>query len=117
MKINLGKIPENGLLIHEKVVLDKELYQNSSLLDLKEVEVDGTAFYDYDNHFVLNLKVNGSFLLEDAYTLDPVWYPFSCEIDEKIENLAETCKKFYEKSKNILDISEILIENTMQMKC
>ena len=67
--------------------------------------------YDYENNLVLALEVEGTFLLADAITLEEIDYPFSCEIEEKIENVEETCGSFYEKNKNTLDISEILWEN------
>ncbi len=111
MIIELNKIPNTGLLIDEEVFLEKELYKNASILDIKELHVSGNINYDYENNLTLNLETNGKFILQDAITLDPIEYPFSCLIEEKVENLEETCGDFYEKSKNTLDISEILWEN------
>lgn len=101
----------NGLEIDQDVTLDKELYKNANLLDLKELHIMGNVNYDYENHLVLQLEVNGVFVLEDSITLEAIDYPFTCEVEEKIENLEEDCGDFYEKSKNTLDISEILWEN------
>lgn len=109
--IALNKIPADGLEIDQDVLLDKKLYQDSSLLDLKKLHIMGNVNYDYENHLVFDLQVNGVFVLEDAITLEAIDYPFTCEIAEKIENLEEYCGDFYEKSKNTLDISEILWEN------
>ena len=50
-------------------------------------------------------------VLNDAITLEPIDYSFTCDIDEKIMDIVNYCGEFYEKSKNILDISEILWEN------
>ncbi len=111
MIINLNKIPTSGLEIHEKVVLNKDLYENANVLEIKNLHIQGKINYDYENNLVLTLDAEGSFLLEDAITLEAIDYPFSCEIEEKIENIEETCGNFYEKSKNTLDISEILWEN------
>lgn len=111
MFINLSKIPSSGLEIDEVVVLPKELYENANILEIKDLHIKGKMNYDYENNLVLALDAKGTFLLEDAITLEAIDYPFSCEIEEKIENIEETCGSFYEKSKNTLDISEILWEN------
>ncbi len=111
MIIELNKIPTNGLEIDKDITLVKELYENTDILDLKALHIMGNINYDYENNLVLNLEAKGIFILEDAITLDPLEYPFTCEIEEKIENLEESCQNFYEKSKNTLDISEILWEN------
>lgn len=111
MKIELSKIPTNGLNIDSNIILNKELYEQSEVIDIKELHISGIINYDYENNLVINLDVNGKFILEDAITLDSIEYPFSCTIEEKIENVAEYCGDFFEKSKNTLDISEILWEN------
>lgn len=111
MIINLGKIPTTGLEIDEKVVLNKELYKGASILDLKDLHIIGTINYDYENHLCIRLRVEGFFILEDAITLEPLLYPFTSEIEEQIADIEVSCGDFYEKSKNTLDISEILWEN------
>ncbi len=111
MIINLGKIPTTGLEIDEKVVLNKELYKGASILDLKDLHIIGTINYDYENNLCIHLNVKGVFILEDAISLEPLDYSFTCEIEEQIADIVEYCGDFYEKSKNTLDISEILWEN------
>lgn len=111
MVIDLNKMPNTGLEIDTNVELNKELYKNANVLEVKKIHIKGIINYDYENNLVLNLEASGEFLLEDAITLDPIEYPFSCPIEEKIENIEEYCGDFYEKSKNTLDISEILWEN------
>ncbi len=111
MKINLSNIPTNGLVISENVILDKSLYENADVLDIKDLAIDGLINYDYENNLVIDLKAEGKFILNDAITLDPIDYPFTCQIEEKIEDVEACCGNFFEKSKNILDISEILWEN------
>lgn len=111
MKINIGKIPTTGLFVDENIILEKKLYEQADILEVKSLHVAGNIMYDYENNLVFDLEVSGVFLLRDAITLEPIEYPFSCKIEEKIENIEETCGDFFEKSKNILDISEILWEN------
>lgn len=111
MIIELNKIPTTGLEIEETIILDKELYKNANIIDIKDIHIQGNINYDYENNLIIDLETKGTFLLQDAITLDPIEYPFSCTIEEKIENIEEYCGNFYEKSKNTLDISEILWEN------
>ena len=66
MIIELNKIPNTGLLIDEEVFLEKELYKNASILDIKELHVSGNINYDYENNLTLNLETNGKFILQDA---------------------------------------------------
>ena len=111
MKIELNRIPTNGLEINQSIILDKSLYSNMDILDIKDLYLNGLINYDYDNNLVFNLKVNGIFILKDSVTNEAIDYPFECDINEKIENITEYYGEFYEKSKNMLDISEILWEN------
>ncbi len=111
MIIELNKILNTGLDVKEDVVLSKELYENADILDIKKLHIEGNIHYDYENNLCLDLVVDGIFLLQDSMTLEPIDYPFSTQIDEKIEDIAISCGNFYEKSKNALDISEILWEN------
>lgn len=111
MIIELNKISSTGLVVEGEVILEKELYKNAPILDIQGLYVRGNINYDYENNLTLNLEAKGNFILEDAITLDPIEYSFSSLIEEKVENLEETCGIFYEKSKNTLDISEILWEN------
>lgn len=111
MIIELNKISSTGLVVEGEVTLEKELYKNAPILDIQGLYVRGNINYDYENNLTLNLEAKGNFILEDAITLDPIEYSFSSLIEEKVENLEETCGIFYEKSKNTLDISEILWEN------
>jgi uncharacterized metal-binding protein YceD (DUF177 family) len=111
MKINLSKIPTSGIVVDEDVVLDKKLYENTDIIDIKSLHISGNINYDYENNLDINLVAEGIFILEDAITLEDIEYYFSCPIEEKISDVSVECENFYEKSKNTLDISEILWEN------
>ncbi len=111
MKIELSKIPESGLIVNQDIILDKKLFKDADILDIKKIYFDGIINFDYEGHLVINGKLNGVFILEDAVTLDPVDYSFVCLIEENIKNIENLGSDFYEKSKNILDISEVLWEN------
>ncbi len=111
MNINLNTIPEEGLQLDTDVSFSKDFYQNTTIHDIKKCHVKGQIQYDYENHLVIKLHAEGIFLLNDALTLEEIEYPFTCEIDDKIENLSDFCGEIYEKGQNTLDILEILWEN------
>lgn len=111
LKIELSRITEKGLQIDENVNLDKTFYKNTDVTDIKKLHVFGVIKYDYEGNLQFDIEASGIFVILDSITLDPIDYEFSCPIDTKIENIEEECQNFYEKSKNILDISEILWEN------
>ena len=111
MIIDLSKIPNLGLEINNSVDISDNIYKSANIIDLKNVHIEGTINYDYDNNLIFNLQCTGIFILQDAINLEPIEYPFTCAITDEITNISEYCGDFYEKSKNTLDISEILWEN------
>ena len=92
------------ILIDEKVNIDKKYYENSDVKDIKDVVVKGRFFLDYENVVNYELDVKGTFLLEDAISLEEVEYPFTSQIEDHLE---ENSKKI----QNSLDLIEILWEN------
>lgn len=92
------------ILIDEKVNIDKKYYENSDVKDIKDVVVKGRFFLDYENVVNYELDVKGTFLLEDAISLEKVEYPFTSQIEDHLE---ENSKKI----QNSLDLIEILWEN------
>ena len=111
MIIDLSKIHNFGLEINNSVDISDNIYKSANIIDLKNVHIEGTINYDYDNNLIFNLQCTGIFILQDAINLEPIEYPFTCAITDEITNISEYCGDFYEKSKNILDISEVLWEN------
>ncbi len=111
MKIELLKIPDEGLFIDTDIILAKDLYKKSSINGLQNVHLKGIVKYDYESNLCLDLDVTGEFLLSDSITLDEITYPFNFKLEEKVEDFSTFSKEFYEKSQNTLDISEILWEN------
>ena len=109
MKLDLTKLMndyENSIDIHETVQIPKELYQKSSIIELKDIKLDGTVLKDVVGVVTLQAMVSGIMVLEDSISLELIDYPFSCEIEEELQ-------EFEEKLENILDITEILWQNIM----
>lgn len=108
MKINLNLLPIN---IDEKVTIPKEFYMGSSIKDLSEVNVKGIIKYNLSDEVEIILDVDGTMLLNDAITNEPIKYPFSIKIDEILSENDANNEKYYEKSQNTLDKLEFLWEN------
>lgn len=109
--IFLNKIPVNGLIVHEIVDFDSSYYQNTDILELKQVKVDGNIKKNVNQDIMLSLKIQGSMKIPDSRTLEPIENPFEIEINEKIDETNEDIQEYLEKTKNILDIMGILWEN------
>jgi len=109
MKLDLTKLNsglENSFEINETITLPKDIYLNSSILELSEIKVNGTVFKDSTDIINLQVVVSGTMVLEDSISLEPINYDFTCEIDEELED-------FEEKLENTLDITDILWQNIM----
>lgn len=105
--ILLNKIPAKGLEIHETITFDSSYYQNTDILELKNIEVNGIIYPNSLGDYILELEIEGSMKIPDSRTLDPISSPISIKIEEKIDDNTE----YLEKNKNILDIMGILWEN------
>lgn len=92
--------------IHEKIIIPKELYKMSSMIELKNLHLDGKAYKNSAEITILQATISGVMVLEDSISLDPIDYSFSCEIEEELQ-------EFGQKIENILDITEILWQNIM----
>lgn len=111
MQIDLNKLNVSNILIDESLTIDTELYKNTSIKELKPVKVSGKIFYNVSDEIELDVDVNGTMILEDSITLDPIDYPYSFHINEIISSENEEIKEYYQNSKNTLDIMPILWQN------
>ena len=90
--------------------LTKEYYENTGVLELKDIKVEGKIYRgaaeddidDFQDY--VSCKIEGTMIIEDSISLEPVEYPFSSEYDDILE---ENCKK----NENTLDIFQFLWEN------
>lgn len=103
-KINSGL--DDSLDINQKIEIPKSLYQNSSVVYLKNLVLQGKVFKDSTDIITLQATLSGIMVLEDSISLELVDYNFSCEIDEELEEIQE-------KLENSLDITDILWQNIM----
>ena len=101
MNLNYGKVEK--IIIKQKISIPDELLVNTDIVDIKELNIDGT--FDRDNH--LYLEVSGIMVIPESRTLENVEYPFDFIIDEKISEDSI----YLQKRANYLDIISILWEN------
>ena len=90
--------------------LPSTYYENTEILDLSKLEVEGYIEQKENDDLVLedyiNCKIKGEMTLQDSISLEEVSYPFIIEFDDFLpENMR--------KSENILDIFAFLWENTV----
>ena len=105
MQIDVTKLLTGYL---DYLELDNEInipntYTENSLIEkLENVKINATISLNEDNELSLNGELSGTMILKDDITLEPVEHLFVSEIEEILE-----------KSKNILDITDILWQNIL----
>ena len=91
MQIDLSKlIYQDKILIDETISYPKEYLENTDIISLDNVKVQGSIYVDYEKNNVIELNVEGTMILTDAITTEPVPYDFTIEIEENLENSLKT---------------------------
>ena len=90
--------------INEKLIIPKEYYENSDIVELKEIDVIGKLYYDDEDNLFIDIKGNGVMILKDSISNEEIEYPYEIEYDDLVP---ENLKKMQEK----LDLFEFLWEN------
>lgn len=103
MLIELDKLDSNDISVRDFVVFSDD-YTHTDIKRLDDVFVEGIISKDDYEDIHINLNISGKMLIEDSISLEDVLYPFTCQIDEVLE---ETVKN---NSKSI-DITDILWQN------
>lgn len=88
--------------INKELNIPNELICNSLITELNKVNLTGDITLDEDDNINVSGKLSGIMILKDDITLEPVEYEFNTELEEILE-----------KSKNILDITDILWQNIL----
>lgn len=90
--------------INDEFLIPKELFQDSGILDLSKIKVEGKLTRPSDDNLLLDISCKGIMTIEDSVSLKPVKYHFSFEINENVLEKLEN-------DKFTLDILSILWEN------
>jgi uncharacterized protein len=109
MKVDLTKLIYNQVKeieINGLFLIKKEIWQETDIIDLKEITVFGRVYKDINDNINLELEAKGIMVLKDTKTLELIDYPYNVEIDEKLDENNEI-------KQNILDIEPILWENVL----
>lgn len=85
-------------------IIPKEIINDSRIIKLDKVEVKNSLIKKEEVDYSIFLEIKGKMLINDSVTLEEVWYPFSIQIDEKLD-------EFVEKDKKALDLPEFLWQN------
>lgn len=102
----------NNIDINEKISFTKEELQNTGLLKLDDVLVNGKITKN-NIGYILQLNISGTMQLSCAITLEPVNYPFMIEINDELSNLIGENEEIVKKSTNAIDILPIIWENIL----
>ncbi len=95
---------EGELIIDEEIIIPTEYYENTKINELLPIKVNGSLKRLTTEEIMLTINVFGIMKLDDSISLEEVEYPFSFEIEEKIEENEENLA-------NTLEIIPILWEN------
>lgn len=111
MEFDLNKITEQGIIIDSKISFGEEYLSISQIKELNDVLVKGKMYYAITGEVVFEGNVSGSMKLIDYNTNIPIDYPFEIELNEILTNEEEINKNLKKKTKNMLDLKEVLWEN------
>ncbi len=111
MIIDLNELYKRGLLIIDEKVDVKIKDTTLGIQKLDNLKLLGKITYNDFEELELDLKLSGTMYLLDAMTLEEIPYDFVSNIEESIVENEINLEKYIDKSKNTLDIQEILWEN------
>ena len=107
MEIDLSLLHSNNvdnIDITGEYELPKSYYENSNIIKLEKVKVNGTIERNDDLTDKIICTIEGTMIIPDSISLEEIKYDYNIEFDDII---ADSMKK----SENILDILGFLWEN------
>ncbi len=107
MNIDLTKLNNNIVTvidIDKSISIDENLISSTDILDLENIHVKGKITKNSTGDNILNVKVEGTMILEDSISLEEIPYQFSFVLEDEI-------LKNEENDGNTLDLLEILWQN------
>lgn len=116
MNIDMTKLivgVEEELLIDEKLEFSTDMYNNTSIRELKNVVFNGNIVKLYDGSYQISGSITGVMVLPDDITLEDVDYSFESVFEEKFSEFKDSEEKSLEIVKNRLDITEFLWQNIL----
>lgn len=115
MNINLTKLISSSveeITIDDKVIIPKELLENTDIKDVSEVKVQGKITENGENYEVqLNIKCD--LTLTCSVSLKDVIYPIDINIIENISQNNENIEEFDKIINNSIDLVPIIWQNIL----
>ena len=91
MEIDLTKLNYlEEIDIDENVCFPADVYCNSEIDELKNVQVSGNIVLDEEDNYFIDLNLTGTMMLHDSITYDLVPYEFTVKIEETLEKTEKT---------------------------
>ena len=116
MKVDITSLRSNIL---EQIDIDenysfshKEL-ENSGILELNDVKVNGYIKKNSLNDYYISIIVKGRMVLPCSLTLKPVNYDFVIPIEGNLDEMLEEFTENYENNQKTIDILPIIWENIL----
>ena len=91
----------------------KEELKNTNIIELNNVSISGTMISDNLDEYILSVTVDGTMILPDSLTLEPIQHSFNIEIDGNIDDLLEEIGETSKKTEFAIDIFPIIWENIL----
>ena len=107
MIIDITKLNQNivdFIEVNEIAHFPESYYLDNEIKNIEDFKIEGIIELDEERDIVLKLGGKGTMTLLDSISLEDIKYPFTLEIDEKIEKNSENFE-------NTLDILDILWQN------
>ena len=76
--------------INENIEFPKSYYENTEIIDLKDVKVSGVITCDLEYNYLIDFNVTGTMILHDSVTYEERPYDFETKIEETLENSCKT---------------------------
>ena len=76
--------------IIDEIEIPNDYYKDSEILSLDKVSVKGEITKDFNEDYLINLKIDSRMILEDSLTLDKIPYDFTVNIEETLEKTVKT---------------------------
>ena len=87
MEINLQELNyKNEIIVNEKISYSNEFLKDTEIIRLDNVCVSGKLTTDIEFNCLVNFKVFGEMIINDAVTYEEVPYEFTFEIEENLGN-------------------------------
>lgn len=76
--------------IIDEIEIPKDYYKDSEIISLDKVLVKGEITKDFNDDYLVKLKIDSKMILEDSLTLEKIPYDFTVNIEETLENNLKT---------------------------